>query len=155
MLINGEEIFRLEYSKIPGNWLVYAPLRSRIILVSDDVAYLLFNENSSCVQSSLLTHIRKNPLVNTNLFSKDFNAFKYRECRDCFCKFHCAGNYPDKQLNGDSKCALIKELFTIKLNSYYENKVNPQTQRSEQWKKTYPIIREKLKNRKTLCVPAC
>jgi uncharacterized protein len=47
---------------------------------------------------------------------REFNIFSYDECTDCFAKYHCAGNCPDRRLGNNTDCSSIKKLGQHILN---------------------------------------
>lgn len=38
------------------------------------------------------------------------NVLNYPECVDCFCKYHCAGDCPDRRIADKSDCHSIREI---------------------------------------------
>jgi radical SAM protein with 4Fe4S-binding SPASM domain len=47
---------------------------------------------------------------------RKMNVFSYEECKDCFAKYHCAGDCPDRRLSNKSDCASIKKIGKYILN---------------------------------------
>lgn len=47
---------------------------------------------------------------------KQMNVLNYEECSDCFCKYHCAGDCPDRRLSHKSDCNMIRTIGTHVLN---------------------------------------
>jgi uncharacterized protein len=47
---------------------------------------------------------------------REFNIFNYKECEDCFAKYHCAGDCPDRRLSNNVNCNSIKKLGKYILN---------------------------------------
>jgi len=39
-----------------------------------------------------------------------FNVLQYPECQECFCKYHCAGDCPDRRLADRSDCSAIRRI---------------------------------------------
>ncbi len=39
-----------------------------------------------------------------------YNVLEYEECKNCFCKYHCAGDCPDRRLADKSDCDSIKHI---------------------------------------------
>lgn len=50
------------------------------------------------------------------------NVFNYPECADCFCKYHCAGDCPDRRLTHKSDCEAIRRVGLHVLESKIQNK---------------------------------
>jgi uncharacterized protein len=47
---------------------------------------------------------------------RDLNVFNYEECRDCFAKYHCAGDCPDRRLSNRVSCDAIRQVGRHVLN---------------------------------------
>lgn len=45
------------------------------------------------------------------------NVMNYEECRDCFAKYHCAGDCPDRRLSNRISCDAIRQVGSHMLNS--------------------------------------
>lgn len=55
---------------------------------------------------------------------RDLNVFEYEECRDCFCKYNCAGDCPDLRSVGMLNCSLTKDLCAEYLKNKLEEKAD-------------------------------
>ena len=67
-----------------------------------------FDANKVVLEKDKIAVIRKMSVVN------------YPECQDCFCKYHCAGDCPDRRLTDKLDCDSIREIGAYFLN----NKIN-------------------------------
>lgn len=47
---------------------------------------------------------------------KKMNVLNYPECADCFCKYHCAGDCPDRRLTNNLNCGSVKKIGQHILN---------------------------------------
>ena len=47
---------------------------------------------------------------------RDLNVTKYQECADCFAKYHCAGDCPDRRLSCRVSCDSIRQVGSHILN---------------------------------------
>jgi uncharacterized protein len=47
---------------------------------------------------------------------RDLNIMNYEECRDCFAKYHCAGDCPDRRLANRISCDAIRQVGSHILN---------------------------------------
>lgn len=47
---------------------------------------------------------------------RDLNVLNYEECRDCFAKYHCAGDCPDRRLSNRVSCDAIRQVGRHVLN---------------------------------------
>ncbi|OHE72776.1 MAG: hypothetical protein A2007_05025 [Verrucomicrobia bacterium GWC2_42_7] len=66
--------------------------------------HLDFKKNEVIIDESKLDNIRK------------MNVFSYDECKDCFTKYHCAGDCPDRRISGKSNCDSLREIGKFILN---------------------------------------
>jgi uncharacterized protein len=41
---------------------------------------------------------------------RKMNVLNYKECNDCFCKYHCAGDCPDRRLTDKLNCSSTKQI---------------------------------------------
>ena len=51
---------------------------------------------------------------------RKMNVFNYEECLECFCKYHCAGDCPDRRLSDKSDCNAIRKIGTFMLANKLE-----------------------------------
>jgi uncharacterized protein len=56
--------------------------------------------------------------------TKRFNVFNFEECADCFVKYHCAGDCPDRRISKNTDCNYVRKLGQYMLN----NKINQASQ---------------------------
>lgn len=67
---------------------------------------------------------------NLTLYQDRINAiqkmtvFNYAECENCFCKYHCAGDCPDRRLADKLKCSSTQQIGLKILNDKINNKKN-------------------------------
>ena len=47
---------------------------------------------------------------------RDLNIINYEECRDCFAKYHCAEDCPDRRLSNRISCDAIRQVGSHILN---------------------------------------
>lgn len=68
--------------------------------------------------------------INTNSLQLDTTKIKniremvvlnYEECKDCFCKYHCAGDCPDRRLTDKLNCLTTQNIGLSILNSKLSN----------------------------------
>lgn len=57
---------------------------------------------------------------------RSLNVLEYPECKDCFCKYHCAGDCPDRRLADKSDCASIRHIATQVLTDIVDGVQKPQ-----------------------------
>ena len=50
------------------------------------------------------------------------NVFSYPECADCFCKYHCAGDCPDRRLAEHRSCEEIRSVGKYVLSNHFRQK---------------------------------
>jgi radical SAM protein with 4Fe4S-binding SPASM domain len=48
---------------------------------------------------------------------RNLNILNYEECFDCFCKYHCSGDCPDRRLTDSLNCEAIRKIGIHVLNS--------------------------------------
>lgn len=53
-------------------------------------------------------------------------VFNYEECKDCFCKYHCAGDCPDRRLMDKLDCNSTQQIGIKILNDKLNNEKNLQ-----------------------------
>ncbi|MGD1047085.1 MAG: radical SAM protein [Bacteroidota bacterium] len=52
---------------------------------------------------------------------RDMVVFNYDECADCFCKYHCAGDCPDRRLSDKLNCVTTQNIGLNILNNKLSN----------------------------------
>jgi len=67
------------------------------------------NTNSLQLDTTKIENIRKMVVLN------------YEECKDCFCKYHCAGDCPDRRLTDKLNCITTQNIGLSILNSKLSN----------------------------------
>ena len=53
---------------------------------------------------------------------RQMNVFSYPECADCFCKYHCAGDCPDRRLAEHRSCEEIRSVGKYVLSNHFRQK---------------------------------
>lgn len=91
------------------NWTVL--MNGDIVCCSRDGApkeftfgHLNFGESKIVIDEAKLNNIR------------NMNVFSYEECKDCFAKYHCAGDCPDRRVAGKSDCKSLRNIGQYILN---------------------------------------
>jgi radical SAM protein with 4Fe4S-binding SPASM domain len=69
-----------------------------------------FQSNTLLLDDSKIEKLRKMVVLN------------YKECKDCFCKYHCAGDCPDRRMTDKLDCESIKQIGSLILNNKINNK---------------------------------
>ena len=52
---------------------------------------------------------------------RKLNVFSYEECTDCFCKYHCAGDCPDRRLSEKTDCVAVRRVGKYVLSKSLNN----------------------------------
>ncbi len=57
---------------------------------------------------------------------RSLNVLEYPECKECFCKYHCAGDCPDRRLADKSDCDSIRHIARQVLTDLVDGIQKPQ-----------------------------
>ena len=62
-------------------------------------------------------------ILDSNKINKirDMVVFNYEECKDCFCKYHCCGDCPDRRLTDQLNCSTTQNIGLSILNNKLTN----------------------------------
>jgi len=56
---------------------------------------------------------------------RSLNVLEYPECQNCFCKYHCAGDCPDRRLADKSDCDYIRQIARQVLTNIVDGREQP------------------------------
>lgn len=82
----------------------------------DEFVFGQFNESSLeiLLDATKIAHLHK------------MNVLEYEECQTCFCKYHCAGDCPDRRLADKSDCNSIRRITQQVLTRLADGQLQPQ-----------------------------
>lgn len=92
------------------NWNVL--VNGKISACSREEAPSVFNFGTFNDKTKIINFNNQNLKIIQNM-----NVLNYDECKDCFCKYHCAGDCPVRRLSHLTNCESIRKIATYVLNN--------------------------------------